>query len=137
MILKNERKYIYIILLITVVITAFFQFKDKTEQTSIPVLNESCMLEYGKSECIDGKIYTPFYNPNNVSINTVKLFIPKSNGVDIYNVMEPLKSEESEALTTADCSNIENFSNRLSMNLIIITSCFLSSILYRLHTFFL
>ena len=78
-------------------------------------VNSSCILEYGSSECINGKIYTPFYNPGNISIENVKVIIPKPNGVDIYNVQEPLGPGEAKSLTTTDCSGEQNLTQIMSL----------------------
>ena len=108
-IFKSNKTFYFILLLVILVTATFHITKNKTTETyDMFTENITCPIEYGESECINGKIYTPFYNPNNVSIINIKLFIPKSNGVDIYNVMAPLEPDKAESLTTADCYNVEN-----------------------------
>ena len=114
---SKSSKKIYLIFLLVILITAarYLQEHNSLASYDLTGKNTTCPLEYGYSECINGKIYTPFYNPNNVSIENVKVLIPKPNGVDIYNVQEPLGPKEAKSLTTTDCSDEENLTQIVSL----------------------
>lgn len=62
-----------------------------------------CVLEYGQWQCIDGKVVIPFYNAGSENIKTVKVSIPITNGVDIYEANDLLHSNKAGTLITANC----------------------------------
>lgn len=58
-----------------------------------------CPIEYGKLVCLEGKPRIPFFNPNGFKLTNTNVIIPKSDGVDIYSVNEPLEAYTTEVLT--------------------------------------
>ncbi|MCD6368087.1 MAG: hypothetical protein J7L45_03315 [Candidatus Aenigmarchaeota archaeon] len=68
--------------------------------------NISCPIEYGKMECVNGSPVVGFYNPNKLDLKKISLIVPSGNGVDIYHVIDPLKSNKTEMLVifNSNCS---------------------------------
>lgn len=73
-------------------------------QTNLSQAYEGCHIEYGFSECIDGSLVTPFYNPGNKDLTRVSMYFYDGEDVDIYNCREPLRPGISETLTTIPCT---------------------------------
>jgi hypothetical protein len=57
-----------------------------------------CPIEFGNVACFDEQAILPFYNPNDIDLTGIQVFVPKPNGVDIYNVDQPLKVNKTEVL---------------------------------------
>jgi len=76
-------------------------------------LNESCKIMYSYPKIINGTISVAFYNPSESNMTGIKVIVPKSNGVDIYNVNKPLLSNKTEVLTffkyTGPIENVNKF----------------------------
>lgn len=119
--LKNKRYGLPIAFLLFLFIMGIFYYIQQ-QLSIIEILSaaqkESCVLEYGKWECIDGKIAIPFYNSGEKDVTFTSVTIPVKNGENTYNVEEPLKSGETGALTTANCDEVvsENFTLKWCCN---------------------
>ncbi len=67
---------------------------------------DKCVLEYGAPECADGKIAVPFYNAGEKEIGSVRVSLPASSGIDLFNVEQPLSAKESKSLMFSECSRL-------------------------------
>ena len=86
-----------IVFFIAILIIAIYHFFFESN------VNVTCPIEYGRSQCVEGKLLIPFYNPNNVSIEKLRLIVPTKRGKDIYNVKEPLLKNETKILVLNKC----------------------------------
>jgi hypothetical protein len=64
-----------------------------------------CPLEYGRSDCIDQALITPFYNPGSTDIIRVTMSFQEGDDVDQYNVNQPLSPGETGTLATISCTS--------------------------------
>jgi len=67
---------------------------------------DKCVLEYGIPECADGQIAVPFYNAGEKEISSVRVSLPVSSEIDLFNVEQPLSSKESKSLVFSECSRL-------------------------------
>jgi hypothetical protein len=121
---KPIEKYfviIYALLIISVFVYSymtlganFFGQQQYTSNSSINLnnsiinLNKSCVIEFGKPECENGKTNIKFYNPSNISMSNISVVAKTFAGSDIYNIQEPLKSNKIENLDLFKCYSVES-----------------------------
>ncbi|MCX6802522.1 MAG: hypothetical protein NT067_05440 [Candidatus Diapherotrites archaeon] len=71
-------------------------------------INDGCVLEYGKSECIEGKLNVPFYNSGAKIIVSAEITIPKKNGIDIASITSQLQPQNTGSVKLTDCGAIDS-----------------------------
>ncbi|GEM_PF-1580791 len=95
------------------IIGFFLGFWNYGEEESIPGAEEAeadgCVINYGRAECINGRAVIPFYNAGEKTIKSVHVYLPVSNGTDIFNVIQPLQVMEAKSLTASACSSVSDF----------------------------
>ena len=115
--LRNKKKILPAVLIIVIIfmwIFSVWQEKRTLDRVFHQAMKSECMIEYGYSQCYEGKLYIPFYNPNQRNITFLQVSIPVKRGTNVYEVREPLYSNESKALPTINCeSNIRTDPFRL------------------------
>jgi hypothetical protein len=69
---------------------------------------DGCVLEYGKSECIEGKLTVPFFNAGTKSILSAEITIPTRNGIDIAGISEQLLPQQAAQAKTTACDLVDS-----------------------------
>ena len=104
---KIKKIYTWIIWSVIVVIIVaylylfFMPFETgitNTEKEKKDMENVICPIEYSNMNCINNTPVIGFYNPNNISLESIRLTVPTDAGVDIYNVNESLAPDITETL---------------------------------------
>ena len=99
-----KRKYLVLIFFAFLFIIGIYYFNQEQTLVDIEInTNCSCLINFGKPECIEGKQYIPFYNPSNIEVDRIKLTAKKFNGYDIYNVDKLLEPDKTETLQLFKC----------------------------------
>jgi hypothetical protein len=103
--LNFDRKKMVIVFVIVLVLIGIYKFfiEERSQTYSC-----TCPLEYGKPECKNQTLYIPFYNPNEFSVENIRLSVKTSRGEDIYNVDKPLGANETQVLLLPQCYDINN-----------------------------
>jgi len=79
--------------------------KNETLETAV---SDECILNYGKSECIDNKLSIPFYNAGKKTIISAQITIPVLNGIDTANISESLEPKKTGAVQLTECKKVDN-----------------------------
>lgn len=111
---KNKRKILPLLLISVILLMWLFSIIQEKIQLNITLKEAShidCLIEYGYSKCYEGKLYIPFYNPNERNITFVRISIPVKTGTNIYNVNESLIPKSSGVLPTIECRKDVNSKN--------------------------
>jgi len=101
---KFKKIYPWIIWSVIVVIIAAYLYLffvpsgNKSQYNENNIEDISCPIEYSNIECINNTPVIGFYNPNNISLENIRLIVPTEAGVDIYNVNESLTPDITETL---------------------------------------
>jgi hypothetical protein len=108
---RNEKtiSLITIIAVILIWVSVFILGNPPQTEYDIPIPPsseklEGCYIEYGSSECIDGSLVTPFFNPGTEDLRRVSMYFYSGEDVDIYNCAEPLIPGDPGTLTTIPCA---------------------------------
>ncbi|MFH1234321.1 MAG: hypothetical protein V1493_01790 [Candidatus Diapherotrites archaeon] len=70
-------------------------------------IKDGCVLEYGKNECVEGKLSIPFYNDGTKTIISAEITIPTRNGQDIAGISEQLLPQQTAGAKTTDCASVD------------------------------
>lgn len=102
---SQGKKTAFLLFFLVVLIVGLYSVFSSDYTLVLSPENTECPIEYGELECIDGQAVVPFFNPNKIDLTEIKIQVPKSNGVDIYNVDAPLRVNATETLTlhTVSC----------------------------------
>ena len=98
--------YIFTFLKINILSDRFFMNINESKEYQ----NATCPIEYSRLVCIDDKPVIGFYNPNKIDLMNISVVVPTKIGVDIYYVIDPLKSNVTETLVifNSSCSVPQN-----------------------------
>lgn len=106
---KHQLKVLAILLGITILGMYLFSLEHESQPQDNYILENAsahgCEIEYSETECVNGRLKTAFYNPNNQKITYVKVSVPVNSGTNLYNVDDPLPPKEIGRLTTAKCKD--------------------------------
>ena len=68
---------------------------------------EGCLLDYGKSECIGGKLGIPFYNAGSKTVTYTEITVPTTRGADIAKLNEHLGPKATGAAELTGCGEVD------------------------------
>lgn len=105
---EEKRKTIFFGLLLLAAIAIggtllLMQGEPLPPKTLEEAVEDGCVLDYGESECLGGRIVIPFYNSGGKAVTHVRITLPVSSGQDIFEIFEPLAPGEGKSATLSEC----------------------------------
>jgi hypothetical protein len=81
---------------------------ENVQNYNISDIPPSCLIEYGKPECINSSLLIPFFNPTNFTFENIEISVQTNEGLDKYSVEDPLIPNMLQTLQLFSCYDIEN-----------------------------
>jgi hypothetical protein len=96
---NSKREGVIILFILSFIGIGVYSFFTHQYKWTITPSQSKCPIEYGKLICIKDKPRIPFYNPNSFDLKDIQVTVPKEDGEDIYQVIDPLKAGDVQVLT--------------------------------------
>lgn len=104
----DEHRTRYIVFIIIIIAAILISFARMYVEDMFVTQNPDCAIEYGRGRCVEDVLRVPFYNPNPVNIDRIKITVPFGVETNItlpadFTVSSPLAPKSSGVLSLFEC----------------------------------